>query len=193
MGAGVAVFAAAGKPREVKKAAGVAAAAATVAAETVSLEYNFAHDVGILGFLASGVAGAFQVAKATVQGGAVAYRHVLHLAGSTVVLAPEVGALGAEQADREVLDTVSYDDIIGGESYRDTLKSADGDMLYIGEFVGRQPHGKGHAFWPLEQSDALLGRFINGKFVEGFIIDDLGVVVGHFRVEDGAAVVDGWQ
>jgi len=119
---------------------------------------------------------------------------VLSVAGLTVVLDEEVGAVGAQQADLDVADNLSYAQIMDGIIYKDTLRNDDGAIHYVGEFMHQQPHGEGRCFWGDQQREALIGRFANGAFAAGHVIDELGVVVGHFRVDEhGSVVVDGWQ
>jgi len=130
---------------------------------------------------------------------------VRRLAGEVVVLGSALGPVmvpaGAQEADRTIGSAIPANAISEGQRYKDTLKDlhvklSEGQeppILYVGEFVHKQPDGHGRAFWPSSKTDALNGQFVNGKFSAGFIIDELSVVIGYFRVENGALVADGWQ
>lgn len=115
------------------------------------------------------------------------------VAGGMIFSAGMVGAVGAPEADSRVVFSATVQDIIEGKKpYQDTLGRTDKfekGTIYVGSFLGRLPHGTGRAFWPNKKSsEALIGKFENGMFVQGQFIDELEVAIGEFRVEKGKVI-----
>ncbi|CAE7800433.1 unnamed protein product [Symbiodinium sp. CCMP2592] len=70
-----------------------------------------------------------------------------------------LGALGAEEANRRVVFDKTAASLLEGKVYEDTLVDPAGGAIYIGEFVGEVPHGRGRLFWSSTNYEAFIGRF----------------------------------
>merc|ERR1712048_1351287 len=114
------------------------------------------------------------------------------MGGGTVgTLGQGVGAITAADAENKLTFTATHEDIMKRIPYEDTLVH-ENHIVYVGDFVANKPHGEGQFFWPSGLC-AVKGTFEQGKFIEGFIIDDLNVVIGRFRLRDGGVELHGRQ
>eukprot|EP00439_Symbiodinium_sp_Y106_P056738 s1135_g7.t7 len=101
-----------------------------------------------------------------------------------------LGALGAEEANRRVVFDKTAASLLEGKVYEDTLVDPAGGAIYIGEFVGEVPHGRGRLFWSSTNYEAFIGRFKNGMPREGSFLNEKGFCVARCKVSaDGIVSV----
>jgi len=106
------------------------------------------------------------------------------LGGSPVVGGSVLGALGAEEANKRVKFDVSAKEIRDGTTYEDTLIRDDGSPLYVGDFRGSRPEGRGRLFWPSTNYEAFIGEFVGGFPRDGTFFDERGFFVAQARLGD---------
>ncbi|CAE7901350.1 unnamed protein product, partial [Symbiodinium microadriaticum] len=101
-----------------------------------------------------------------------------------------LGALGAEEANRRVVFDKTATSILEGKVYEDTLVDPAGGAIYIGEFVGEVPHGRGRLFWSSTNYEAFIGSFKKGMPREGVFLNEKGFCVARCKVSaDGIVSV----
>ncbi|CAE7758905.1 unnamed protein product, partial [Symbiodinium pilosum] len=92
-----------------------------------------------------------------------------------------LGAIGAQEAHGRVSFDKTAASIQEGKVYEDTLIDPDGAAIYIGEFVGEVPHGRGRLFWSSTNYEAFIGRFKNGVPREGVFLNEKGFCVSRCK------------
>lgn len=154
----------------------------------------------------AGTAASLALFGALAAGGAAAGGVAQHFAAAQAAQA--VPCLGARVATA-LLPTLEVQQVLDSEAdgpaYQDVIfwpepqeGAADGAppwrILYVGDFRGRLPHGRGRLFWEATQMEALIGEFEDGRIKSGVFLSERQIVLGNMRVtECGGLKVSGFQ
>lgn len=156
--------------------------------------------VAVVGTLVTLPFGAAAITVGCVVRGAIAVGGAVMMAGGIIIGNNQDGPgarLGGErlimsaraQGVTAALDKlkdmpIDASKILDNKTYKDYLMS-EGKVLYVGELVGKLPHGEGRLFWKDSQYESFMGTFVDGRLQKGDFLIDQGTFLGSMERSGG--------